>query len=424
MVTDALLLLPVQLTNKADPTKRNGADGTDKQIDLMSSSTGTDINAVAWIAASDTTQAQVVTGVYPPRMPELVASSGSIPGLTYCWKLKVVNHGLHGPNGNPYRDFDSGASLTSAQIIELTNTTSATAYTDDIDIPLPSGSADSNAVNGWVQITDGSPWNIYQDNDWINQQLQGFFGGDAELSLKILDSSGNTICPEQDYYFRIAGENPDPTVCQTYINTTYNGPTPNWTGLTFTSGTVPPTVPGYWFAYAISKEETDGNGGRTYYSQFLDDGGTHNSAASSHGVPGKEGYPNWQNDSSDSGSGGYGLFQLTYEASEADFIMPRDWIWNWVTNVQQFLPIIKQKLQDAQYSVNHTKTKYPSSFTDPSSLTTTADTTTFKFWESTVITRYNGGRGWNLSPGSGWHYTPNPQNYLYEVARKGVENHP
>lgn len=141
-------------------------------------------------------------------------------------------------------------------------------------------------------------------------------------------------------------------------------------------------------------------------------------------VPGKEGYPNWQNDTTSNGSGGYGLFQLTYGANETNFIMPRDWIWNWKSNVQQFLPIITQKLQDAQYSVNRTKTKHSSAFTDPSLLTTVADTTTFTFWESTVITRYNSGRGWNFSPSSGWSYTPNSENYLYKVARKGIENHP
>jgi hypothetical protein len=427
MVTNdhALLLLPVQLVNKADPTQRNGADGTDKQIDLMSSSTGTDINAVAWIAASDTTQAQVVTGVYPPRMPELVASSGSIPGLTYCWKLQVI---FHDRNGNPHRDFDTGDPYN-------TNPSPSAVPQDTVTIPATSNSSDPNNVNGWHQITDGSPWNIYQDNDWINPTLQGFFGGDAELSLKILDSSGNTICPEQDYYFRIAGENPDPTVCQNYINTVYNGPTPNWQNVASTGTTTPPTVPGYWFAYAIAKEETDGDGGRTWYNNFLDNGGQY------HAVPGKEGKPDWNNDGSTknptSGSGGYGLFQLTFQPGDANYIMPRDWIWNWQSNVQQFLPIAQQKLGYTQGYLNYIKANNASYF-DPSSLTTTADTTTFNFWESSVITLNNGAsvivgpRGhrragawtFNSGPPASWHYKANSKQYLYKVAYHGVENHP
>jgi hypothetical protein len=414
-------LLPVQLVNKADPTKRNGADGTDKQIDLMSSSTGTDLNAVAWIAASDTTQAQVVTGVYPPRMPELVASSGSIPGLTYCWKLQVIFHDRH---GNPHRDFDTGDPND-------TNSSSSVAPQDTVTIPAAS-SADSNVVNGWKEITDGSPWNIYQSNDWINAVLQGFFGGDAKLSLKILDSSGNTICPEQDYYFRIDGENPDPTVCQNYINAVYNGPTPNWQNVASTGTTTPPTVPGYWFAYAIAKEETDGDGGRQWYSNFLDNGGQYQA------VPGKEGKPDWNNDGSTKyptrGTGGYGLFQLTYQPGDSNYpVMPRDWIWNWQSNVQQFQPIIQEKLSDTQSYLNYISSHH-SSYFDPSSLTTTADTTTFNFWESSVITLNNGAPivlagqylgAWTfISSPASWKYKKNGQNYLYKVAYHGVENHP
>jgi len=426
----AFLLLPVQLVNKADPTQRNGADGTDKQIDLMSSSTGTDINAVAWIAASDTTQAQVVTGVYPPRMPELVASSGSIPGLTYCWKLQVIFHDRH---GNPHRDFDTGDPND-------TNPSASVAPQDTVKIPATSNSSDSNAVNGWVQITDGSPWNIYQDNDWINAQLQGFFGGDAELSLKILDSNGNTICPEQDYYFRIAGENPTADAvtaagdCQNYINSIYDGPTPNWQSVVSTGTNTPPTVPGYWFAYAIAKEETAGDGGRPWYNNFLDSGGQYQA------VHGKEGKPDWNNDGSSAnpttGSGGYGLFQLTFQPGDTNYIMPRDWIWNWQSNVQQFLPIAQQKLGYTQGYLNYIRA-HNASYFDPSSLTTTADTTTFNFWESSVITLNNGASiivgskghrragAWSFQSGppAAWQYVPNKPSpgYLYQVAHKGVE---
>jgi len=89
------ILLPVQVTNKADPTVRNGANGKDVNINLVTTGSVTDVSSVAWIAASDTTQAQVVTGVYPPRMPKLEASAGNISGLTYCWKLQVTFHDRH-----------------------------------------------------------------------------------------------------------------------------------------------------------------------------------------------------------------------------------------------------------------------------------------------------------------------------------------
>src|ERR1700733_1428938 len=88
---------------------------------------------------------------------------------------------------------------------------------------LPSNSPEQvkiPASGSWHQITDGSPWNIYDDSDWTAAVTgsDGFFGGDATLSLKILDSGGNTIVPEHDYNFRIAGENPTKAEAEAYIN--------------------------------------------------------------------------------------------------------------------------------------------------------------------------------------------------------------
>jgi len=312
-MTRTLLLLPVQLVNKADPTVRDG--GNDTPIQLVTSGSVTSLDSIAWIAASDTTQSQVVTGVYPPRMPELVASSGSIPGLTYCWKLQVI---FHDRNGNPHRDFDTGCSYN-------TNSSPSAVPQDTVTIPATSSSADPNNVSGWHQITDGSPWKIYQNPDWTAAVSQGFFGGDAVLSLKILDSSGNTVTPEQDYKFRIEGENPDPTACKAYIK--------------YMSGY-------YWWAYAIAKHETKFDGGREYYNEFLDSG-----SKSSKQKPGKQGRPDWNNDGSKqspvNGSGGYGLFQLTYAAGESNFIMPRNWIWNWQANTNQGISDINDKYSQA-----------------------------------------------------------------------------
>ena len=445
-----LQLIPYRLVNLADPYQGSTVIGNpshvlngvpqDTTIAITTTANPTSINDVAWIAAQDPTNGNA------PRMPHLQATIGAPSGTMVWWKLSVI---FHDRNGNPHRDFDTGATLTGPQTTQLTNVneTGTVGYSDDIDVPLPSGSADSGVVGGWVPIAAGTPWNIYQDPDWLAAQGRGFFGGDAELSVKITSSDGSTtILPEQDFYFRIAGENPPadqstgPTAgagaCQTYITTTYGGPTPDWSGVTYTPGaTNAPTVPDYWFAYAISKEETDGNGGRTWYNNFLDNGGAYNTR-----VPGNEGHPNWQNDGTTTkpvnGTGGYGLFQLTYEGAhgtdpaEANFIMPRDWIWNWKSNVQQFLPIIQSKLLATQSHLNYLRVTYPPpSFVDPTSQTTTASATTFNYWESSAITHYNSGSGWHLTPGSGgaagtWNYTPNPQNYLYQVAHKGIENHP
>jgi len=441
-----VMLIPFKLVNLADPYQGSAVIGTpshndqDTPIDLSSTTNSTDINGVAWIAAGDASTSNA------PRMPKLQATLAAPNGTTVWWKLSVINHGLHGPGGNPYRDFDTGVSLTPAQVTKLTNSaeTGTVGYSDNIAVPLPSGSYDGSAnadgwrstSDGWVTNAAGTPWNIYQDNDWQTNAARGFFGGDAQISMKVTSSDGSKVLvPQQDFYFRIAGENPtaDPSTganagagaCQDYITSLYGAPTPNWTGVvTYTPGsTNAPTVPSYWFAYAIAKEETDGNGGRTWYNQFRDNGGRYNTR-----VPGKEGYPNW-NDDSAGGSGGYGLFQLTYQSDETNFIMPRDWLWNWKSNVGRFLPKIQQKLKDAQLSLNGTRSRNPTTFTDPTPLTTTAgSTTTFCFWESAAIRRFNSGRGWNFSTNTfTWSYTPtmpSSTNYLYNVAHKGIENHP
>jgi len=216
----ALLLLPVPLINKADPTVRNEANGNDTPISFLQSGSDTNIAAVAWIAATNTNGTVDANGFYPPRMPNLVASSGSIPGLTYCWKLQVT---FHDREGNPHRDFDTSDpndSNTSPNL--LTNPYShpgvyTTITPDQITVPAITGTEDPSNVANWRQITDGTPWNIYQDPAWQSAVGQGFFGGDATLSLAIL-SGTNVVLPEQDFKFRIAGENPDPDYCKAYIN--------------------------------------------------------------------------------------------------------------------------------------------------------------------------------------------------------------
>ena len=226
-----VMMVPVQLTNSADPTQRNGANGKDWPVNLKLDTNNFDVSSVAWIAAQDTNQAQVAPGVYPPRMPHLVASAGNIPGLTYNWKLQVTFYDRY---GNPHRDFDTddpNCSNTSPYLLinPMINTTYTATTPDQVTIPAPSGSLDSNpvAVNGWVQITNGSSWDIGIDPDWTNATNQGFFGGVAKLSLMITSSGGSvTNLPQQDYYFRIAGENPNATNCQAYIVRDYGGPNP------------------------------------------------------------------------------------------------------------------------------------------------------------------------------------------------------
>jgi hypothetical protein len=379
----AILLLPVQLVNKTDPSIRNGANGNDMPISFLQSGTDTNINAVAWIAANDPNNNNA------PRMPQLQATIGGtngLSGMTVCWKLQVI---FHDRNGNPHRDFDTGDPYN-------TNSSPTAVPQDTVTIPLSgTNSQDTNAQNGWVQLTGSSTWNIWQDNDWKAAVAQGFFGGDAVLSLKILDSGSNTVMPEQDYQFRIAGENPVPQLCQTYISGTYGGPNPPTR-----SGTNPNAWQGFWFADAIAQEETGGEGqlGTTagspvgnnhLYHQFLFDGGRTSP------VPGREGMPDWHDDKTNAkrktGSGGYGLFQLTYQSGQTNYIMPRDWIWNWQSNVKAIGTEWQETLTEGQNLYAGLTATYPTYGTIP-------NYGHFSGLEAIVITYYNGMNGSTRTP--------------------------
>ncbi len=384
---EKLKLNPIKLINKTDPTKRNSANGTDKTISFKQSDADTNIESVAWIAAHDPSNNDV------PRMPKLVASAEGLAGYTVCWKLEVI---FHDRNGNPHRDFDTGdpndqngsGYLLKNPIVDSSQVTADTP--DWINIPLETSSADTDSEDGWHKITDGSAWNIYDNPDWQAEVAKGFFGGDAVLSLKILSADGTTtLQPQVDFKFRIAGENPDPTKCKNYIISKYGGPNvpardssnPNaWSGH-------------FWFAHAIAKEETEDEGGQHFYNQFLYRGKKYSNYL------GHEGCPNWNDDSTTSGrltgTGGYGIFQHTYESAnkvgdtpEANYIIPRSYIWNWQSNVDNILPKLNEKLSKAQATYNALAATYPS----PSHITI-PNHLNFNALESLLITFYNGGGG-------------------------------
>lgn len=308
-----MLLLPVQLTNKADPTIRNGANGNDMPIQFLQSSTDTNIGAVAWIAGNDPNNSNA------PRMPHLQAQIGGpngLPGTNVYWKLQVTFHDRH---GNPHRDFDTG---------DPNDTSGSGTITPDTVVFPAYGSNAPNTENGWHKITDGTPWNIYNDPDWQTEVANGFFGGDAVLSVKVTTGDESAaLAPQTDFKFRIAGENPDAGLCRAFIATQYG------------TQAVPTRVPsnpnlwkGFWFAAAIAKEETIGVGSHHYYNQFSDNGGQTTAPN-----PGHEGTPAWHDDGVPdprTGTGGYGLYQLTYQPGDSNYpAMPRNWIWNWQANV-------------------------------------------------------------------------------------------
>jgi hypothetical protein len=331
-------------------------------------------------------------------MPQLVASSGSLSGVGVCWKLQVT---FHDRNGNPHRDFDTGDpnnSNTSPHLLvnPYVNSTTTTDTPDQVNIPAVDPNS-NDPDNGWHVITDGTPWDISQE---INTEANknGFFGGDAILSLKIELCDGTVIMPQQDYKFRIAGENPDSGLCEQYISAN-NG--------------------GFWYMYAIARAETNGEGrpkGTGYYNNFLENGGQ----LSNKYKPwaGHEGRPNWNDDGVDAkvdpktgrhvgrwtGTGGYGLLQLTYEAAnstsdtaEKNYIMPRGCIWNWQSNVAPAVAKLQGKQSGASKLYNWLIANYPSIQNCDGYPPGTSEPP-FAVYDSILISLYNGHQGGSVIP--------------------------
>ena len=136
--------------------------------------------------------------------------------------------------------------------------------------------------------------------------------------------------------------------------------------------------------------------------------------------------PAWHDDGTTSsrptGTGGYGLYQLTYAQGDSSYIMPRDWIWNWQSNAIAVNQEWQPDLTKAQNLYAGLTSNYPG--TIPNRLQ-------FSGLEAIVITYYNGMGGgsitkvpingvptstcWYPNGNGGWTFLPNGQNYVDTV---------
>lgn len=171
----------------------------------------------------------------------------------------------------------------------------------------------------------GDAWKIWEDYPLSDQ---GFFGGEATFTCRIKNGT-TTILPETVIDFRIGGKNPDDTKCRAYIETLPDAGS---------SGSL-------WFAYAIAKSESmDYNGQGSRYNQFLE------LPAHTQDV----GRPLWGNDGG-TAPGGYGMFQVTGDASDSTANIPRRQIWNWRENIAGGLAILASKRTTAVAWINQQK---------------------------------------------------------------------
>jgi hypothetical protein len=362
----ALLGCQISLVNLNDPTLRNGSRatnanfGTNMPITFMTNTSDTNLACVAWIAGNDPANSNA------PRMPKLVASLTAPNGLAVEWKLNVT---FHDRNGNPHRDFDTG---------DPNNSLNTEVTPQDV-VTIPSDSSNPNYDDGWRKLspTNSGTWDIWADKDWTNQVAKGFFGGDATISLRILNGNGEVLSGTNSYNFRIAGENSQPTDTQNYITSKYGGPTPP-TRKSKTDN----SWDNFWFAYAVAKEETTSEGGQPYYNQFLYNGGQYKA------IKGREGHVNWNNDGNTTGTGGYGPFQLTYQPGQIlngvdVYHMPRGYIWNWQTNAVAVGAEFNEKLTFANTLRNELTNTYGKTCGD------LPQYKNFSGLEAIVVTAYN-----------------------------------
>jgi len=100
---------------------------------------------------------------------------------------------------------------------------------------------------------------------------------------------------------------------------------------------------------SAKSESKDYNGEGTRYNQFwqLPDGPTNKNTRRVHA-----GRPVWGNDGGTT-PGGYGIFQVTGNATDATADIPREQIWNWQKNVDAGLAILRPKYQESVTAMNN-----------------------------------------------------------------------
>jgi hypothetical protein len=368
-------LLPVEVRDIKDPADT----GDDVPITNWDTAQTIADNNIAWIEAhASATDAA-------PRMPQLeLRIPGLGQGMTIEAKLEVKYERGNGARHPSRTDKDGN--------------------TDTVRIP---------SDNSYQQVA-GDTWQIWND---YPLQDEGFFGGDATLTYRLMNGQTQVLAP-QTIRFRIGGKNPAPARARQFIETLNNaGP----------QGSL-------WFAYAIAKSESKGYNGRgTRYNQFYqlprDASDTHLQATRRTHA----GRPLWGNDGGTT-PGGYGMFQVTGTASEQTANIPRQQIWNWQENALAALVILESKRIEADNWMATQKNPNNANGVALPSLTvhnvTFAERTNRTMNHAVTIKLYNGGSRPNFNftdNGNAAGFTLDPHssgNFCYWRSLRRVQTDP
>lgn len=301
-------LLPVEIRDVKDWDDPND----DVLIEPKKDAKDTNINSVAWIEPHkkklDENPA-AYDGGDDPRMPQLEVQFKGLPAsVKVQWKFRCK---YARPSGRELPE-------------------------DEVKFP---------ADGSFKEVAGDQPWKIHQEYNTLP-----FFGGDVELTYKIVGDGGSIILAEKTDKFRIAGQNPADDRCRKYIDKIAGDLQSQTTTL-------------MWYAYAIAKSETKAEGGEPYYNQFLAKGQKGAGKSNWADGKGKEGIPNWNNDGKFGKGdkdqqenslqgvvkpGGYGIKQVTGWQGDDNGNVPRAVIWDWKTNVNEGLHELMNKHNDSR----------------------------------------------------------------------------
>jgi len=298
-----------------------------------------------------------------PDMPRLVARlPGSPHGLKVKWRLEV--------------DYERGNGWRTSYIQNWRSPE------DLVRIPAAGQGGDATFT---ADMDAHHEWRIFETQDWQNEiQQRGFFGGTGKLYLWF-PSQSQTAPTEPIITFRIGGKNPDADKAKPFIGQIV--------------GQVDNRL---WFAYAIAKEESHNYGGPSheFYNQYFSDYRKPSGNGWDTNMDWQcwaKGWPayNLDRDSRNgpqNGPGGYGLFQVTGNATNENAVIPRRQICNWHDNVLAGIAIIHAKAQwvDARYgplqqtyqSSSGAIPSYPQGYT--------GNKKRLSGWDAYTCTAYNG----------------------------------
>jgi len=244
----------------------------------------------------------------------------------------------------------------------------------------------------WEKLPGDQAWKIFGSFE------ERYFGGEAKLSYRIYEKSGQAPFRTGTHSFSIRSLNPGDEGVRNYIEQK--------------SGR-------FWFAWAIAQHES--RQGRKAYNQFNSGGRVANEP--NFGPP-----------------DGWGLFQID---SARGMEVKTEEVWDWRLNVAGAMGEFRQCVRDTKNYFDAVKRTYPRQWEEPpSTYTPPGCKTALTYEEASIIQCYNGAAVirkmrnsyntwsyyrscWAFDPsapsGKRWRFVENRNKYVWKIVRHEIE---